>query len=426
MSSPESAKSRNGPESDGKGLLAPSTALVIASSLAVAFAIMGDSLLYAVLPLAAPKLGFLSWQLGVLLSANRLIRLFSNTLLSTLFARFGPYRLFVFSAVFGVITTVFYGPGWGFYTFLAARIGWGISWSGLRQGNFQSIWAGQGSDAGRLIGIMWGIVRGGSAVAAVLGGFLFGHFGYGPTVWTIAVLSALSIPIAVRLSWPPEASPQAGKRSRLGIQRAVQSWFSTATDPLQASILLMGFLKLLLNSVLIATASVFIASRAAGGAGEGAALGLNVGALAGLVLGTRWFADSLLGPFFGGLADAIGRIRLGSALVLLLCATMASMLLLTSSLSIFALLAALIVSSGVNVVLDAYANQAALATPQPQLFVGSYATASDLGSAVGPLCAFSLVSWLGFWPVYAVAAGLVVLAMIFLVAADPAPAAEAS
>ena len=51
------------------------------------------------------------------------------------------------------------------------------------------------------------------------------------------------------------------------------------------------------------------------------------------------------------------------------------MLLISNNLSILALLAVLIISTGVNVVLDAYANQAALITPQPQLFVGAYATA---------------------------------------------------
>ena len=65
------------------------TALVLAVSGAVAFAIMGDSLLYAILPLAAGSLGLSPRHVGLLLSANRLIRLFSNTWLSALFARFG-------------------------------------------------------------------------------------------------------------------------------------------------------------------------------------------------------------------------------------------------------------------------------------------------------------------------------------------------
>ena len=187
--------------------LSSSTAFVLVTSLAVAFAIMGDSLLYAILPLAAGQLALSPQQVGLLLSANRLIRLFSNTWLGAIFARFGPYRAFVISAILGVLTTAFYGFRLGFIVFLLARIGWGVSWSGLRQGTYQSIWAGERAEAGRLMGLMWGVVRGGSAVSAVLGGFLFDYFGFQTTVWTIAVLSAVAIPIAVGLTWPASASP---------------------------------------------------------------------------------------------------------------------------------------------------------------------------------------------------------------------------
>ena len=411
------------------------TALVLAVSGAVAFAIMGDSLLYAILPLAAGSLGLSPRHVGLLLSANRLIRLFSNTWLSALFARFGPYRTFVYSTILGVLTTAAYGLGWGFLVFLVARMAWGISWSGLRQGTFQSIWTGRDSDAGRLMGMMWGVVRGGSAVSAVLGGFLFDHYGYEVTIWSIMGLSALAIPIALALNWPASASPEpknqsSGPAAKLhpgspeseeeppaSEPNILQSWKVALTDPLERSILLVGFFKLLLNSILIATASVFLA-ESFGSRSGGMPMGLEVGAMTGIVLGTRWFSDLFLGAAIGALADWVGRIRLTIALVFMLCLGLAAMLLISNNLSILALLAVLIISTGVNVVLDAYANQAALITPQPQLFVGAYATASDLGSAVGPLFAFSLVSSVGFAPVYGVAALLVVVTVFHLVALD--------
>ena len=402
------------------------TKLVFIVSGAVAFAIMGDSLLYAILPLAAGDLALSPGQVGLLLSANRLIRLFSNTWLSALFARFGPYRTFVISAILGVLTTAAYGLGWGFVVLLAARIAWGISWSGLRQGTFQSIWAGAGSDAGRLMGFSWGIVRGGSAISAVLGGFLFDYFGFQVSVWTIAAFSAIAIPIAAGLSWPASASPApAAGSGHLPEARAWRNVLATGhrslvtaiSNPLQRAVLLVGFFKLLLNSILMATASIFLANRFGNGSGV-ILLGLQVGALSGIVLGTRWFSDLFLGAAMGALADLIGRIRLTIALVFLLCLGLAVMLWISSSMSILALLAVLVVSTGVNVVLDAYANQAALVAPQPQMFVGAYATASDLGSAVGPLFAFSLVTAVGFAPVYGVAALLFVLTLSHLAMLD--------
>ena len=392
-----------------------SSGLVVAVSGTVAFAIMGDSLLYGILPLAAEDLGLLPQQVGLLLSANRLIRLLSNTWLSTLFARFGPYRTFVVSAILGVLTTAVYGLGWGFLMLLMARMAWGISWSGLRQGSYQAIWAGAGSAAGRLMGLMWGVVRGGSAVSVLLGGFLFDRYGYQVTVWTIAAISTLAIPIALRLSWP--AGAQIGKPVSQPAQNMLQGWQEALSDPLQRTVLLVGFFKLLLNAILIATASLFLAERFGDQAG-GVLLGLEVGALAGIVLATRWFSDLFLGAVMGALADRIGRIRLSVLLILLLCLGLAVMLWTTASLSILALLGVLITSTGVNVILDAYANQLALGTAQPELFVGAYTTASDLGSALGPLLAFTLVTAVGFAPVYGVAALLVLITVLYLVVLD--------
>lgn len=392
-----------------------SSGLVVAVSGTVAFAIMGDSLLYGILPLAAEDLGLLPQQVGLLLSANRLIRLLSNTWLSTLFARFGPYRTFVVSAILGVLTTAVYGLGWGFLMLLMARMAWGISWSGLRQGSYQAIWAGAGSAAGRLMGLMWGVVRGGSAVSVLLGGFLFDCYGYQVTVWTIAAISTLAIPIALRLSWP--AGAQIGKPVSQSARNMLQGWQEALSDPLQRTVLLVGFFKLLLNAILIATASLFLAERFGDQSG-GVLLGLEVGALAGIVLATRWFSDLFLGAVMGALSDRIGRLRLPVLLILLLCLGLAVMLWTTASLSILALLGVLITSTGVNVILDAYANQLALGTAQPELFVGAYTTASDLGSALGPLLAFTLVTAVGFAPVYGVAALLVLITVLYLVVLD--------
>ena len=392
-----------------------SSGLVVAVSGTVAFAIMGDSLLYGILPLAAEDLGLLPQQVGLLLSANRLIRLLSNTWLSTLFARFGPYRTFVVSAILGVLTTAVYGLGWGFLMLLMARMAWGVSWSGLRQGSYQAIWAGAGSAAGRLMGLMWGVVRGGSAVSVLLGGFLFDRYGYQVTVWTIAAISTLAIPIALRLSWP--AGAQIGKPVSQPAQNMLQGWQEALSDPLQRTVLLVGFFKLLLNAILIATASLFLAERFGDQAG-GVLLGLEVGALSGIVLATRWFSDLFLGAVMGALSDRIGHLRLPVLLILLLCLGLAVMLWTTASLSILALLGVLITSTGVNVILDAYANQLALGTAQPELFVGAYTTASDLGSALGPLLAFTLVTAVGFAPVYGVAALLVLITVLYLVVLD--------
>src|SRR5919199_1259812 len=78
---------------------------VVAVSVAVAAAILGDSLLYAVLPTGYEQLGLEVGMVGVLLSANRFVRLLSNPLAGWVVARLGAYRPFVVAGFPGAAPT---------------------------------------------------------------------------------------------------------------------------------------------------------------------------------------------------------------------------------------------------------------------------------------------------------------------------------
>ena len=86
--------------------------LVISTGATIGLVIMGDSLLYSLLPLEAERLGIALPLVGLLLSANRLVRLLSNTWMSAVFERLGPRLPFIVAAAFGLLTTVIYGLGW--------------------------------------------------------------------------------------------------------------------------------------------------------------------------------------------------------------------------------------------------------------------------------------------------------------------------
>src|SRR5688500_15548056 len=83
----------------------------------VGLSIMGDSLMYTILPLAAPGLGIPLPLVGVLLSVNRLVRLLSNVASSRVFERFGPRWPFVGSVALGAVATLLYGLASGFVLF---------------------------------------------------------------------------------------------------------------------------------------------------------------------------------------------------------------------------------------------------------------------------------------------------------------------
>ena len=83
--------------------LPPRELMVI--SLAVALTLLGDSLLYAVLPAIWHKVGLELWMVGVLLSANRFIRFATNPLAGRLVERNGLRTPFLIAVFLAAITT---------------------------------------------------------------------------------------------------------------------------------------------------------------------------------------------------------------------------------------------------------------------------------------------------------------------------------
>lgn len=98
------------------------------AGLAMALSLAGDLTLYAVLPAYASSLGIGLATLGILLSANRIIRLISNPLVGYLADRFNRRTLVLIGLSLGVLSTLLYVVPHGFGAFFFGRILWGISW----------------------------------------------------------------------------------------------------------------------------------------------------------------------------------------------------------------------------------------------------------------------------------------------------------
>src|SRR5688572_9586731 len=102
----------------------------VLASIVLALALLGDSLLYAVLPLHAATFGIsLAW-VGVLLSANRIIRLFAYPLLPHL-ATTGLRRFTIAAAALGGVTTLTFAAASGAWVLLASRVAWGVVFGAL-------------------------------------------------------------------------------------------------------------------------------------------------------------------------------------------------------------------------------------------------------------------------------------------------------
>src|SRR5262245_62114907 len=75
----------------------------------MALALLGDSLLYVVLPLHAAAFGVSFAWVGVLLSANRLVRIFAYGAIAEVGRRAGPRRLTIAAAIAATVSTAAYG-----------------------------------------------------------------------------------------------------------------------------------------------------------------------------------------------------------------------------------------------------------------------------------------------------------------------------
>ncbi|TDJ29808.1 MAG: MFS transporter, partial [Gammaproteobacteria bacterium] len=137
---------------------------------ATAFSLLGDQVLYAVLPVYYDSLHLTPIQVGILLSANRWIRLLTNELAHRASTPGRERPLFLGAFVLGVMTTLAYALTTHFWLLLAARLAWGLAWSFIRHIGVQNIMSGvAGERVGRTMGMYNGFSRAGS-VAGLLGG----------------------------------------------------------------------------------------------------------------------------------------------------------------------------------------------------------------------------------------------------------------
>ena len=384
---------------------------MIAVGAVIGLCIVGDSFLYSLLPLEAKNLGIALPLVGVLLSANRLVRLISNTSASAVFERFGPRLPFLMAVALSLVTTATYGIGWGFVMFLTARLGWGIAWSALRQGGYQAVWTGGESARGRLMGLLWGLIRLGSAASVVFGGYLRDRFGYRAGILTVAGVTALAIPVALSIRWPREAQVTLRQPPSNGLASSLAGWRAATATGRGRQLLLTGLMDTIFEGVVISTTSLFLAGRL--GTNELlAGFGIRVGTVAGLLLAVRWTSDLIFAPTVGALSDRLGRVQTLVAITGVLLMGVIGVVSLSGPLLLLCLALMFVSAAGLNTTLHAAANDVALQSERPHIFVGVYATATDAGSAIGPLLAYSLGILLDWNVLYVLTCGVLMLAVL--------------
>lgn len=377
---------------------------VIAIALLTAACLVGDSMLYVVLPTHWQEAGLSSlWEVGVLLSVNRLIRLPLNPLVGWLYHRISSRNGVLLASVLAVITTLSYGYLHSFLTLLMARCVWGVAWTFLRLGGyFAIINCSENSNRGHLMGMYNGLFRLGSLAGMLLGGILADYVGLAYTAIFFACISLLAIPLG--LYFVPDCKaidgPSAAPMPVSQLFRNTNIVWPLMTGLIIAMLYQGVFTSTLSHLIKVhESETVIIAS-----------LSIGAASLAGILQAIRWGWEPWAAPWFGRQSDGKRGRRPYLCFMLLLAAML--FLLTPLSMPLPAWLALLLLmqicATALTTLSDAIASDAA-SLYSKAVVMTSYSFSTDLGAALGPLLAYAVAQFWGPYAVYWISSGLLLL-----------------
>jgi MFS family permease len=377
----------------------PERALWLAGA-GVAVSLLGDLTLYVVLPTHIDQAGIALSDVGLMLSANRLIRILINGPYGVLIESIPRRRIAVPSLFVGALSSLLYTVP-GFWPLLAGRLIWGAAWAGIwLSASTIALDVSTAQNRGRFVGRLQMWFFAGAGASSLAGGMLTDWLGYASTFRVCAVVT-----LGAAVMWwllLPETAPgvQSKMRERPVIFLRLPNDAVNGRAPLSTAILIYGLNWLVFMGVLGATLPLLLEERV----GETVTvfdtlipLATFTGALAASnqVLGVAasplagWFSDRT-GNRWGLVVLALG---LG-VVALIVIAEGSGGVVITATL--LGAVATSVLQTQVITLVGDYAHE-----NQRGRFLGILNTIGDVGSAAGPLLAYRLLSFLAlrgvFW-----------------------------
>ncbi len=355
----------------------------VLASIVLALALLGDSLLYAVLPLHAATFGISLAFVGVLLSANRVIRLFVYPVLPRIAAT-GLRRFTLTAAALGGLSTLTFAFASGAWVLLASRIAWGVAFGSLSLATLAYA-TSFSENAGSRVGLSLSLRELGPLLSLTAGTAAVAAFGVRPVLAVVGVVSLTGVIVAGRLPELTTETREPGRPWKV-------EWLSF-------------FAGLVTDGIFPATVGLLLARSQ----DVGAAL---IGA--GMLLGFKRAAVLLLAPIGGHAADRFGGKNV----------TAAGLAIIAIGTSFIAseqvILGALLLSCGAAITMTSI--PIAVATRDSGDRVGALARAAmarDAGAAAGPLLALPLFDATGPAVLYLAMSTLLVSTIVALSIGGP-------
>ena len=354
--------------------------------LGTALSLMGDATLYTVLPTHTEQAEISLAAVGIILSANRFIRLILNRPTGIAYDKSLRRRLFIPALLIGALSTAIYAATKGFWPLLAGRLLWGLAWSGIWIGGTTIILdVSQHKDRGRWTGLYQTWFFLGAAMGAIIGGWLTDMWGYSTAMWIGALITTTGAIFAFfRL---PETKSEYDQNNENDITQPAGDW--RPGFEFYSVITLNGINRYISAGVIAATLALLVQNQL-----PQSNLVIGVATVTGILLGLRTILSMFSAPLSGALSDrnknrwgvTIGAFLIGAIGMLLLSSTVPVMILVGICFGAVAggSIQALMTTRTGDLVDQVHRGRA----------IGNLHTAGDLGSALGPITAYALLSWM--------------------------------
>jgi MFS family permease len=387
--------------------------------LGTALSLMGDATLYAVLPTHTEAAGVTLASVGLLLSANRWIRLALNGPAGWLYDRWPRRGFFTAALGLGVLATALCAFTQGFWPLLAARLLWGLAWSGIWVGGTTIILdVAAPRDRGRWIGLYQFAFYFGSSLGFLSGGLMTDSLGYHDALKVAA--GVMLVGALVTLLILPETR---GWRAALAADEVRVTTAEThAASPVPRASLISATALYTVNrfvsaGILSTTLGLLIQQRWGEARFPGGGL-IGIATLTGGLLSLSTLMAMLAAPVAGHWSDRLGNRWRVAARGLVVGGLGLGVLLLVSASADGASAPVLILLGVVLTALSGGSNQSIAttvlgdltSTQQRGRAIGGMHTFGDLGSALAPMLAYALLPFVGLPGLYALCV-LIVLTM---------------
>jgi len=385
--------------------------VLLPAGIGTCLSLLGDASLYTVLPTHTAAAGVSVASVGILLSANRFIRLVLNGPAGMAYDRWPRRPLFVSSLMIGAFSTAIYGLTQGFWPLLLGRLLWGLAWAGIWVGGNTIVLDIAGNkNRGRWIGYYQLSFFLGASGGAMLGGVLTDWLGFHQTMIVGASITLMGAIIALVFLPETRSSKQNPVEKRAQSQQPLSSNQEEKLE-FYSIIGLFSVNRLVMAGILMSTLGIFLRDQI-GEQVQVAGHTLGVATLTGLGLGLSTLIAMFAVPLVGSISDRVGnRWRIASS-GLVPGVVGFGLMALGLPLSILLGIPLIATTSGSNQGLS-IALSGDLGNGQKQSRrLGMLFTFGDFTSAIGPPLAYALMPVVGIKTLYLASAGIFVVTLL--------------